>query len=48
MVLETAINGLADAIVTFNEKVFRSAAKRFDISVIRPAEVVRRMLERAK
>jgi predicted nucleic acid-binding protein len=48
MVLETAINGLSDAIVTFNERDFRSAAKRFNISVIRPAEVVRRMLERAK
>ena len=47
MVLETAINGRADAIVTFNERDFRPAATRFRCSVVRPVEVVRQ-LEEAK
>jgi hypothetical protein len=33
MVLETAINGRADAIVTFNERDFRPVAARFRCSV---------------
>jgi len=48
MVLETAINGGADAIVTFNDRDFRSVATRFRCSVLRPGEVVRRMAEGAK
>jgi len=40
MVLETAINGRADAIVTFNERDFRPAAARFRCSVVRPGKVV--------
>jgi putative PIN family toxin of toxin-antitoxin system len=42
MVLETAINGQADAIVTFNLRHFRPAA-RFGIDVIRPDEALRRL-----
>ena len=42
MVLETAINGRADAIVTFNDRDFRPAASRF-CSVLRPVEVVRQL-----
>ena len=42
MVLETAINGQADAIVTFNIRHFRPAA-RFGIEVIRPDEALRRL-----
>ena len=42
LVLEAAVNGQADAIVTFNEKHLREA-RRFGIAVIRPAEVLRRM-----
>jgi putative PIN family toxin of toxin-antitoxin system len=42
MVLETAINGRADAIVTFNTRHFGPAA-RFGIDVIRPDEAKRRL-----
>ena len=42
MVLETAINGRAHAIVTFNERDFRPVAARFRFSVVRPGEIVRR------
>lgn len=41
MVLETAINGSADAIVTFNERDFRRVASRFRCLVVRPGETVR-------
>ena len=47
MVLETAINGRADAIVTFNDRDFRPVATRFRFSVLRPGEVVRRLAEEA-
>jgi len=40
MVLEAAINGRADAIVTFNAKDFEPAASRFGLSVLRPADVL--------
>lgn len=43
MVLETAINGQADAIITFNDRHFMTAAARFACSVLRPGEVVRRL-----
>jgi hypothetical protein len=33
MVFETAMNGRADALVTFNEADFRSAAKRFGLEL---------------
>ncbi len=42
MVLEAAVNGEADAIVTFNESHLREA-RNFGIAVIRPAEALRRM-----
>jgi putative PIN family toxin of toxin-antitoxin system len=42
MVLETAINGAADAIVTFNIRHF-GPATRFGIDVIRPDEALRRL-----
>jgi putative PIN family toxin of toxin-antitoxin system len=42
MVLEAAINGRADAIVTFNLKDFVPAA-RFGVSVVRPADVLHRI-----
>ena len=45
MVLETAINGRADAIVTFNDRDFRPVATRFRCSVVRPIEVVRQLAE---
>lgn len=43
LVLEAAINGRASAIVTFNEKDLRQARTGFDIEVLRPGEVLRRL-----
>lgn len=43
MVLETAVNGNADAIVTFNQRDFREATKTFTCDVIFPAEALRRL-----
>ena len=48
MVLETAINGHADAIVTFNDRDFRAVAARFRCSVVRPGEVVRGLAEESE
>ena len=43
LVLEAAVNGQADAIVTFNERDLREAHRSFGIEVIRPGEALRRM-----
>jgi predicted nucleic acid-binding protein len=43
LVLEAAVNGRADAIVTFNEGHLREAHKYFGIEVIRPGEALRRV-----
>jgi predicted nucleic acid-binding protein len=43
LVLEAAVNGRASAIVTFNEKHLREARTNFDIEVLRPGEVLRRL-----
>lgn len=43
LVLEAAVNGQADAIVTFSESHLREARKSFGIAVIRPAEALRRI-----
>lgn len=43
MVLETALNGQADAIVTFNVKDFRRATTRFGLPVMRPGEALREL-----
>jgi putative PIN family toxin of toxin-antitoxin system len=43
IVLEAAVNGRADAIVTFNEKDLREARHSFGIAVIRPGEAHRRI-----
>lgn len=40
MVLELAINGGADAIVTDNTKHFREAARDFDLQLLTPAELL--------
>jgi len=40
MVLEAAINGSADALVTYNVTDFRPAGERFGISIVRPADVL--------
>jgi putative PIN family toxin of toxin-antitoxin system len=39
MVLETAINGRADALVTYNIRDFLPAANRFGLRVLRPGEL---------
>jgi putative PIN family toxin of toxin-antitoxin system len=43
MVLEAAINGGADALVTYNISDFRDAAERFGISLLRPAELLKKV-----
>ena len=43
MVLEAAVNGRADALVTFNERDFAVAAPRFGLDLIGPLELLRRM-----
>ncbi|HTZ73069.1 MAG TPA: PIN domain-containing protein [Candidatus Aquilonibacter sp.] len=48
MVFETALNGAADGIVTFNQKDFKRAARLFRISVLRPVDLIRRLNEGAK
>jgi putative PIN family toxin of toxin-antitoxin system len=43
MVLEVAINGQADSIVTFNVRDFGDGPGRFGIDVLRPADALRRL-----
>ena len=43
MVLEAAVNGQADAIVTFNRRHFATAARRFGLKVILPAQALEDM-----
>ena len=45
MVLETAVNGNADAIVTFNQRDFEEARKEFDCAVILPRAALHRTRE---
>lgn len=41
--LETAVNGQAAAIVTFNRRDFGVAPRRFGIELLTPAEAMRRI-----
>jgi len=41
MVLEAAVNGHADAIVTYNVAHFAVAGERFKMPILRPAELLR-------
>jgi len=43
MVLETAVNGNADALVTFNQRHFKPVHSQFGIEVLLPREALRRM-----
>ena len=43
MVLEAAINGQADALVTYNLAHFALAGERFGIPVIRPADLLKKV-----
>jgi putative PIN family toxin of toxin-antitoxin system len=47
MVLETGVNGRADAIVTFNRRHFVQVTERFGIAVLPPAEAVSRLEKRS-
>lgn len=40
LVLEAAINGRADALVTYNVRDFVDAAPRFGVRIARPAELL--------
>ena len=42
-VLEAAVNGGADAIVTFNGRAFGAAPARFGLDVLTPSQAIRRM-----
>ena len=42
MVAETAINGRADGIVTFNRRDFEPATRRFGIAILSPGDAVSR------
>jgi predicted nucleic acid-binding protein len=43
MVIEAAINGRADVLVTYNVGDFAGAAERFRISVLRPADLLKKV-----
>jgi predicted nucleic acid-binding protein len=43
LVLETAVTGHSEAVITFNRRHFEPAAARFGIEVLAPAEAVRRL-----
>lgn len=43
MVLEAAINGRADALVTFNQRDFGNVPARFGIALLTPREALRRL-----
>jgi len=43
MVLETAVNGRADLLVTFNQRDFAAAAKAFEVEIVRPSEALCRL-----
>ena len=47
MVLEAAVNGRADGIVTFNLRDFGPAAEQFGIAVLPPGEAVKRLEKRS-
>lgn len=43
MVLEIAVNGQADLLVTFNRRHFASAARLFEVTIAAPGEALRRL-----
>lgn len=46
LVLETAVNGRADIVVTFNRRHFERAATPFGLGILGPADAVRRLENR--
>jgi hypothetical protein len=47
LVLETAVNGRADVVVTFNRRHFEPAATPFGLKILAPADAVRRLENRS-
>jgi len=43
MVLETAVNGSANAIVTFNQRDFAAAGKEFACAILLPAQALEQL-----
>jgi predicted nucleic acid-binding protein len=43
LVLEAAVNGRADLLVTFNQADFAAAAKAFAVKIVRPSEALHRL-----
>jgi len=43
MVLEAAVNGRADALVTFNVRDYGTAATQFGVAVLLPREAIARI-----
>ena len=43
LVLETAVSGSADAIVTFNTKDFVKVEKKFDVNILLPSEYLTKL-----
>jgi hypothetical protein len=43
MVLETAVNGMADVIVTFNARDFKPASSAFNLSIANPKDALVRI-----
>lgn len=46
LVLETAVNGRAGVVITFNRRHFDPAATRFGLEILAPADAVRRLENR--
>jgi predicted nucleic acid-binding protein len=46
LVLETAVNGTAEVVITFNGRHFEPHAARFGIEILAPVEAVRRLESR--
>jgi predicted nucleic acid-binding protein len=47
LVLETAVNGQADVVVTFNRRHFARATALFGLEILAPADAVRRLESRS-
>jgi predicted nucleic acid-binding protein len=43
MVFEAAVNGRADALVTYNDRHFAPAAARFGLRLAKPAQILERL-----
>jgi len=48
MVLETAVSGMADRLVTFNLKLLGKAALEFGVRALRPGKALRELAEKQK